>query len=238
MSDKEASPRPTSAALEEPTSVVPQSPPTVPVPPLGVRPPKNKYRAEVNTREVVYRRPLSAQITAGVGGLFFAVLCGGSVYFSLVGFGLVFASAMRGNPFLSLVMGGGSLFFLSAFVSILATTGRREMRVSPMDGTYIYRVCSPVRWAVLTGWAGKNGKDELGIPWQVLEYRGSVSDITGIQRLETTYNNTLYTVLLCWHDPSRPPMRVGFSTNESKARALQAQAAGDLGVPLLPDEIV
>lgn len=221
------------------SKTTPQSPLIVSPPPLGVRPPKNKFRAEVNVREVVYQRPLSARIAAGIGGLFFAVLCGGSFWFTLVGLGLVFASGMRGNPAVTLVMGGGFLFFLSAFVAILATTGRCEVRVSPRDRTYIYRVCSPVRWAVLIGWAGKNGKDELGIPWQVLEYQGSMSDITGIQRLESAFkSNTLYTVFLCWHDLSRPLMRVGFSNEEAKARALQAQAAEDLGVPLLPDEVV
>ncbi len=213
---------------------------TAPVLPLGVRPPNNKYRAEVSAREVIYRRPLSAQVSAGVGVLLFGGMCAGAVWLTLLSLGLIAEPGVRmhENSALALMMGGSSLFFLSAVVSILATAGQHELRVSPVDRTYTYRVCFPVRWSVLTGLVGKSAKDELGIPWQVLEHRGSVSDIAGIRRCEYTYkSSTFYAVLLCWHDPSRPPMRVGFSNDKDEAWAKQVQACEDLGMPRLPDEV-
>ena len=215
--------------------------PVASVLPLGVRPPENKYRAEVSAREIIYRRPLSAQVGAGVGVLLFGGMGAGAVWITLLSLGLVVEPGiqMHENSALALMMGGSSLFFLSAVVSILATAGQRELRVSPVDRSYTYRVCSPVRWSVLTGLVGKSAQDEMGIPWQVLEYRGSVSDILGIRRCEFTYkSNTFYTVLLCWHDTSRPPMRVGLSNDKDEARTKQVQAGEDLGVPRLPDEVI
>jgi len=219
--------------------------PVAPTLPLGVRPPKNKYRGEVSGREAVYHRSVSERVGMGVISLFFLGMCGAAVWVTLLSLELISAPGMRMrlNPAMALMMGGGSIFFLFAFLSLLTTTGPRELRVSPSDGTYVYRLAAPISWPsmvkLMAGVLGRLNRDEAGLPWRVVEYRGSREDMTGIQRREVANKSTTtYSLFLCWRDLSRPPMRVGFSTDETKARAMQAQAAEDLGVPLLPDEVV
>jgi hypothetical protein len=224
---------------EEAGNVVPASLPWSPPAPLGVRPPPNRYRAKVSAREVVYHRPPAARIGAWVGVLFFVTMFAGSLGFALLGLGLVFVPGMhmRENPAMALMMGGGAVFFVCAALSILAMTGPRVLRVSPSDRTYTYRASAPLRWPVMTGIVGAANRDELGLPWRISEYRGDVGDMAGIQMRETMYkSSTAYSLFLRWRDPARPSLRVGYAVTEDKARALQAQAADDLGVLRLPDE--
>ncbi len=230
--------------LVEPKAVGPLAL-VAPVLPLGVCPPKNKYRAEVNARGVVYHRPLSQHVGMGLLSLFCLVMCAGTVWVGLLSMQLIGLPGGHRHPnlALALMMGAGFVFLIISFLSVLMTAGPRVLRVSPSDGTYVYRLTAPVPWPMVTkliaGELGRRNRDETGLPWRVIEYRGRREDMAGVQRLETTYkSNTSYTVFLCWHDSSRPPMRVGFSRDEAKARALQAQAAEDMGVPLLPDEVV
>ncbi len=226
---------------EEPVRVNFQPPPVAPTLPLGVRPPKNPYRAEVSGREAVYRQPLSTRIFMGVLGLILGTAAVGSEGFALLGLGVPLwgMHSYQHNPAEVLLMGGGGIFMGGIAFSTLLMTGPRELRVSTSDGTYAYRLSSPIRWPFLKAVTDDSNRTLLGLPWKTTNYRGSTNDIAGIQRRETTYKSTThYSLLLCWHDPSRPTMQVGHSTDEAKARALQAQAAGDLGVPLLPDEVV
>ncbi len=233
--------------LEELTPVDLLLPPTTPVLPPGVRPPKNKYRAEVSGREAVYHRPLSERIGMGVAGVFILGLCVVAAWFALLSLELIYVPGMQRRlyPVGALIMGGGFFLFLSMFLVILSSIGPRELRISPLDHTYTYRLSAPIRSSFLASIASSGNSErnalqqEMGLPWRTVEFRGNVEDIAGIKRSETTSKSTTtYSLFLCWHDSSRPPMRVGFSTDESKARALQAQAAEDLGVPLLPDEVI
>lgn len=65
--------------IKEPTEIGSLMPPVAPTLAIGVRPPKNKYRAEVSGREVVYRRPLSERIVLAIMGLFILGMCAGAV---------------------------------------------------------------------------------------------------------------------------------------------------------------
>ena len=233
--------------LEEPASLDFLSPPIASPLLPGVRMPKNKYRAEVSAREVIYHRPLSGRIVAGVGGLFFASLAGFAVWMTLLSLELIYVPGMqmRLYPVGALLMGGGSIFFVLACLALASTGGPRVLRVSPTERTYTYRLLAPMRSSFLASIvsSGNGGREalqqEMGLLWRTVEFKGSVGDIAGIKRLETTSKSTTtYSLFLCWHTLDRPPMRVGFSTNEDKARALQAQAAEDLGVPLLPDAVI
>ena len=213
-------------------------PPSVP---LGVHPPKNKYRSEANAREVVYHRPLSQRIGVGVGGLFFAGMFAAALWFVLLGLGLIFVPGvrMRESPALALMMGGGCVFFVCAAVSLFASVGPRELRVSPSDRTYTYRFSAPLRWPLLAGVLGTANRDEMGVPWHTVERAGTVDDMAGIQMHVTNHKSSaLCSLFLRWKTPDRPSLRVGYSVDEDKARALQVQAADDLGVPMLPDEVV
>ncbi len=233
--------------LEEPVSFDRLSLPIVPVLPPGIRPPKNKYRAEVSGRDVVYHRPLSERVGMGIAGVFILGLCIVAAWFALLSLELIYVPGMQRRlyPVGALIMGGGFFLFLSMFLVILSSIGPRELRISPLDHTYTYCISAPVRSSFLASIVGNGNSErkalqqEMGLPWRTVEFRGSVEDIAGIKRSETTSKSTTtYSLFLCWQDAGRPPMRVGFSTNESKARAMQAQAAEDLGVPLLPDEVV
>lgn len=230
---------------EEVTEIGPLMPPVAHILPIGVRPPKNKYRAEVSGREVVYRRPLSESVVLAIMGLFILGMCAGAVWFTLLCLELIYVPGMQRGfyPVGALMMGVGSYLFLFMFLGTLLMIGPRGLRILPSEGTYIYRLAAPVPWQTLTklitGVLGRSSQDETGLPWRIIEYQGRLQDMAGIQRRESTYkSNTSYSLFLCWHDPARPPMRVGYSTDEVKARAMQTQAAEDLGVPLLPDEVV
>jgi len=230
---------------EEVTEIGLLFPPVTPSLPLGVRPPKNKYRAEVSGREVVYRRPLSERVVLAIMGLFILGMCAGAVWFTLLCLELIYVPGMQRGfyPVGALMMGAGSYLFLFMFLGTLLMIGPRGLRILPSEGTYIYRLAAPISWPsmvkIMAGVLGRLNRDEAGLPWRVVEYRGSREDMTGIQRREVANKSTTtYSLFLCWRDLSRPPMRVGFSTDETKARAMQAQAAEDLGVPLLPDEVV
>lgn len=177
----------------------------------------------------------------GVFGLTLGTAAVGCEGFALMGLGvpLFGIHAYQRNPAEVLLMGGGGIFMGGIAFSTLLMTGPRELRVSTSDNSYIYQICTPIRWPFLTSVTDDNNQILLGLPWKTVEYRGSMNDIAGVQRRETTYKSTThYSLLLCWRDPSRPIMQVGHSTDETKARAMQAQAADDLGVPLLPDEVV
>lgn len=229
------------AEAEVSLPILPSAPPI----PLGVRAPKNKYRAEVNAREVKYQRPRSERIGTGIFSLFFLGMFGAAVWVTLLSLELISEPGMhmRLNPAMALMMGGGSVFFLFTFLSLLTMTGLREQHVSPSDATYVYRLAAPIPWPtianLMAGILGRLNRQEAGLPWHIIRYQGRLQEMAGVQRRETiNESNKSYSVFLCWHDPSRPPMRVGFSAEEAKARAMQAQAAEDLGVPLLPDEVV
>ena len=225
---------------EEPVRVNFQ-PPVMQTFPLGARPPKNPYRAEVSGREVIYRQPLSTRIFMGVLGLILGMAAVGSEGFALLGLGVPLwgMQSYQPNPAGVLLMGGGGIFMGGIAFSTLLMTGPRELRVSPSEGTYAYQLSSPVYWPILNAVTDNSNRSLLGLPWKTLKYQGSISDIAGIQRRETTYKSTThYSLFLYWHDPTRPQMQVGHSTDEAKARALQAQAAEDLCVPVLPDEVV
>lgn len=226
---------------EEPVRVNFQPPSVAPTLPLGARPPKNPYRAEVSGREVIYRQPLSTRIFMGVVGVILGAAAVGSEGFALLGLGIPLwgMHSHQHNPAGVLLMGGSGIFTGGIALSTLLMTGPRDLRVSTSGGTYTYRLSSPVRWPILNAVTDTSNRSLLGLPWKTLKYQGSISDIAGIQRRETTYKSTTHSSLfLCWHDPTRSPMQVGHSTDEAKARALQAQAAEDLCVPLLPDEVV
>ncbi|MDQ2801114.1 MAG: hypothetical protein M3Y13_15895 [Armatimonadota bacterium] len=212
----------------------------MPVIPRGVRPPKNPYRAEVTVREVVYRRPLSQRIGLGVFCLFFVGMFAAALGIALLGLGLIFVPGMhmRENPALALMMGAACVMFVSFIVSMLAMAGPRELRVSLRDRTYRYRLSAPMRRPFPTGPFGKANRDETGLPWRTIEYTGPLEDMAGIQMEEATRKSaTSYLLFLRWTDPNRPSLRVGHALKEDKVRALQAQAADDFGVPLLPDEV-
>ena len=111
--------------------------------------------------------------------------------------------------------------------------------MSPSDRTYTYRFSAPLRWPLPAGVLGAANGDEMGVPWQTVERAGTVDDMAGIQMHVTNHRSSdLCSLFLRWKDAARPSLRVGYSVNEDMARALQAQAADDLGVPMLPDEVV
>ncbi len=90
---------------------------------------------------------------------------------------------------------------------------------------------------LLAGIAGQSNRDELGWPWHVIEHRRNVEEMAGIALQETTQKSTTsYSLFLRWKDGNLSAMRVGHALKEEKARALQAQAANDLGISLLPNE--
>ena len=214
-------------------------PPSIPVVRPGVIPPKNGYRAEVNLREAVYHRGIGTRIAMAVFALFFLGMAGSSVWIVSLALGLIFEPGMhmRDNPALALMMLFGCGFFLTGVVAMLASAGPRELRVLRRDRTYTYRFSPPMRSSLLAGLAGQSNRDELGWPWQVVEHRGNMEEVAGIALQETTRKSTIsYSLFLRWKEGILPAMRVGYALKEEKARALQAQAADDLGVPLLPDE--
>ena len=220
---------------------LPLLPPTAPALPLGSRPPKNSHRAGVSGREAVYRQPLSMRVFYGVFGLILGASAFVSEGFALIGLGISVGGIHphHHNPAMALLMGSGGVFVGAIALSCLLMTGPRELRVSPSDGTYVYRLAAPVQWPILNAVTDRSNRSLLGQPWHIIEYRGKREDMAGVQRLVTNNKSTTTCwLLLCWHDPARPPMQVGFNSDEAKARTLQAQAAEDLGVPLLPDEVV
>jgi hypothetical protein len=197
--------------------------------------PVNRFRGEATPGQVIYRRPLSDRVTGIIVFGFMYGMAASALWLAAVSGGVISSPYQRENPWMSLLMLAAALVLGGSSWPALGMACPQELRISPRDRTYTFRVgaqpVSPVLRALMTCGVRDGLQDEIGLPWRMDRFTGACTDIAGIEILEMPVKqNTLYVIRIRWHLSDRPCMRLGVSRREGDALALQAQAAEDLGV--------
>ena len=193
----------------------------------------NPRRAWVSEAAAVYSRPRSAQTTMLAFSLIPLWLLGSCALF----IPLVLYSSGPHRGVLVGFFGLGGLMGLGMLLVMLSGVGPEELHVRRQERTY--RLRSGAEWgpAFLPGGLGPM---RLTLPWRVVERFGTADEFAGVGMLVRVLANrsgyassVFYSVVLRWADPTRPPIHLGSARDEAQARVLQAQAAEDLGVPVV-----